>query len=190
MPISIRVRDNTSVIKVKADSSQDNIPIECGGEIDTKRLESLIHAEEKSRIEADENLQYQILNKEDKVHWIEILTSQGTFDSEVLNLLISSRLNKIVYQNRIYSLATKDESIWRYTGSTNDPNIINTIVVNVETGEYAYSMIRNQTLEEHIADNSRHITNEERDFWDNKVTADAILENPKEQGYKLNLSKN
>ena len=64
-------------------------------------------------------------------------------------------------------------------GSTTDPNNLNTIVVDTVTGEWTYSAIGNATLQEHIADNNRHLRSGEREFWNNKlnvVNQDELLE--------------
>lgn len=57
-------------------------------------------------------------------------------------------------------------------GDTTDPNMLNTIVVDTVTGEYTYSLIGNALLQEHIADNNRHLRPGEREFWNNKINVD------------------
>lgn len=189
MPIPIKVRDNTSNIRVRPVDNTAEITITSSTDARIKALDGKINKEIDDRITADENLQAQIITKQDEILFINLTSESGILSEEALNSLKASRVNKIVYNKRIYSLGTRDEMIWTYVGSTNNPNLINTIIVNIETGNYEYVGINNRVLEEHIADNSRHITDAEREFWNNKVTADVTLENPEEQEYKLNLSK-
>lgn len=182
MPIKVNVHDNTSTIKVKP-SCSDTIKVESGCASEGTRLEALIKEETKERKEADEYLQYQILNKEDKIKYIEIFSSEGTFDNEVLNLLISNRLNRIIYNDNYYMLSTKDNRYWRYMGQTTDPNTLNTIVVDTISGEWTYSYIENAVLQNHIADNNRHLREGEREFWNNKLNLEA-------QGELLEFNRN
>ena len=178
MPIDVRIHDNTNTVRVKP-SSNDLVKVSSGCAAEGSRLESLIKEERKERIAADEDLQYQILNKEDKIKYIEVFSSSGTFDEEVLNLLISNRLNRIIYNDNYYMLSTKDNRYWRYMGQTTDPNMLNTIVVDTVNREWTYSSIGNAELQNHIADNNRHLREGEREFWNNKLnfeTNEELLE--------------
>ena len=60
MPIPINIKDNTSIIKIKTSSNQDNIHTSSGCAGNVKRLEYLINSEKEDRIEADEKLQKEI----------------------------------------------------------------------------------------------------------------------------------
>ena len=94
----------------------------------------------------------------------------------MLNLLISSRLNKLVYNESVYSLSIKEGKYWRYMGETTDPNILHTIVVDSVTGDYVFSEIGNAELQNHIADDNRHLRPGEREFWNNKLNVETTEE--------------
>lgn len=178
MSIPVRIIDNNSQIKVKV-KGNDNIPVKSNCNVDKNRLEDLIKQERKERIAADEYLEAQIVDKQDKIKYIELFTPTGILDEEMLNLLISDRLNRIIYLDNYYMLSTKDNRYWRYMGQTTDPNILNTIVVDTSTREWTYSEIGNAELQNHIADNNRHLREGEREFWNNKLnceTAGELLE--------------
>jgi len=170
MPIPVKVHDNSSTVKVKPTNNTDAININYGCNTEGARLESLIKTETIERKEADEILR---VTKQDKIYFIHLSTAQGILSEEMLNLLISSRLNKLVYQDNIYSLCLKQDNWWRYIGDTIDPNIKQTIVVNVANGEYAYSQIDNLLLLNHIEDDNRHLRTGEREFWNNKLNLTA-----------------
>lgn len=168
MPIKVDIIDNSSQVRVKP-KSQDEVHVKGGCGITDKHLEIKIDKEIKDRKEADEELQRQIITKQDKIVFITLLDAHGTLEEEVLNLLISSRLNKLVYLDSVYSLSVKDGKYWRYMGDTTDPNILHTIVVDTITGEYTFSEISNVVLQTHIEDNNKHLREGEREFWNDKL---------------------
>lgn len=171
MPIKVDIVDNSSLVRVKP-KCNDEVKVKSDCDTTGKYLEAKIDNEIVERKEADEELQRQIITKQDKIWFITVFDAQGTLEEDVLNLLISSRLNKLVYNENIYSLSTKDNRYWRYMGDTTDPNMLNTIVVDTVTGEYTYSLIGNALLQEHIADNNRHLRPGEREFWNNKLNVE------------------
>lgn len=168
MPIKVDIVDNSSTVRVRP-NSKDEVHVKSSCDTKEKVLEAKIDKEIEERKEADAELQAQIITKQDKIYFITVFESAGTLSEDVLNLLISSRLNKLVYLDNIYSLSTKDNRYWRYMGDTTDPNNLNTIVVDTVTGEYAYSSIGNAVLQNHIADENRHLREGEREFWNNKL---------------------
>ena len=176
MPIKVDIVNNSSQVRVKPKGNSE-VKVDYNCDIKEKVLNAKIEKEIEDRKEADNTLYNLIVRKQDKIYFIDLLDESGTLPSDVLNLLISSRLNKLVYQNNIYSLASKDNRYWRYIGDTTNPNIINTIVVDSISGEYVYSAIINAELQNHINDNDRHIRNGERDFWNRKFnyTADGEI---------------
>lgn len=178
MPIKVDIVDNSTQVKVKQKSTQD-VHVKSNCDIKEHYLDSKLEQEINDRREADAELQSQIVRKQDKIYFIDVPSATGTFLESVLNLLISSRLNKLVYLDNIYSLSMKDNRYWRYMGDTTDPNMLNTIVVDTVTGEWTYSSIGNAVLQNHIADNNRHLREGEREFWNNKLNFakdDEILE--------------
>ena len=166
-------------IKVDVISNHSGVHVKPGCDATGKYLEAKIDQEIIDRKEADDELQKQIITKQDKIVFITVFEPTGTLEEDTLNLLISSRLNKLIYLDNIYSLSTKDNRYWRYMGQTTDPNLLNTIVVDSVTGEYTYSSIGNAELQNHINDNERHLRQGEREFWNNKLnyeTTGEILE--------------
>ena len=135
MPVEVKIHDGSSG-PVRVKPRDKSHPVHVDGEIDEKRLELLIEAETKERIEADKDLQFQILNKEDKVKYIEIFSDTGTFDEETLNSLTSNRLNKLVYKGVYYTLGIKVDNCWKYVcQTTDDPGVKNTVIVDTSTGD-------------------------------------------------------
>lgn len=178
MPIDVKIINNSSQVCVKP-KSQDEVNVKSDCDTKEKVIESKLKQEREERIAADEYLQYQINQKQNNIYFIDLYSAQGTLDPDTLNLLISSRLNKLIYLESVYSLSMKDNRYWRYMGDTTDPNMLNTIVVDTVTGEWTYSAIGNALLQEHIADNNRHLRSGEREFWNNKlnvVNQDELLE--------------
>lgn len=178
MPIKVDIIDNSSQVRVKP-KSQDEVHVKADCDTKGKALDAKLDKEIKERKEADAELQAQIVTKQDKIYFITVFEPEGTLSEDVLNLLISSRLNRIVYNENVYYLSLKDNRYWRYMGDTTNPNTLNTIVVDTNTGYYAYSLIINGELQAHIADNDRHIREGEREFWNNKLNVrreDEVLE--------------
>lgn len=178
MPIDVKIVNNSSQVRVKP-KSQDEVKVKSDCDTKEKVIESKLKQEREERIAADEYLQYQINQKQNNIYFIDLYSPQGILDEDTLNLLTSSRLNKLVYLDNIYSLGTKDDRYWRYMGSTTDPNNLYTIVVDTITGEWIYSEIGNAVLQNHINDNNRHLRPGEREFWNNKlnvVNQDELLE--------------
>ncbi len=190
MSIKIDIIDNSSEVRVKPKAKE-----EVRTKIETKdgsvlvkpdssdnihtcvtsdsSLQKQIDAEILARKKADEELESQIIHKQDRIYFIDINQSEGTLAPTVLNLLISSRLNKLVYLDNVYSLSYKGNEYYRYTGGSTDPNYINTITVNVTTGDYYYESISNVVLRNHITNQDRHLRPGEREFWNNKLNFEA-----------------
>ena len=167
MTTRIKIHDNTSTIRVNPVDNNDEVKVR---QNNSAYLDSKINKEIQDRINADNQLQEEINQKQDTIKFININSERGFLDEESLNLLISSKVNKILYLNsNIYSLGSINNKYWRYIGETTDPNMIQTIVIDTETGEYVYSAIGNKVLQDHIADNERHVTQEEKNCWNNKL---------------------
>ena len=175
MPIKTRIHDNTSTIYAKA-----------GCDITDKRLEALIKEETIERKEADTNLQAQIDEKQDRIEFIRINSLLGVLDREMLNLLIKNQVNRIVFGNTIYYLSIVEGTTIRKYFSKIQTSEFNEVAVNIETGEYEVKSKMDPVIKAHIENREIHITEEERLFWNNKVTATA-QENSND--YTLLLSK-
>lgn len=175
MPVPIKIKDNNSTVLVRP-SSPDNVPVKSDCNTKEKVLENKIDTEIVERKEADIVLQNQIDEKQDKIKYIEITSPMGYLDESMLNLLIRDYANKIVYNDEYYALSTKTSQYRRYLAPTTDPNVMHTVLVDVTTGRYVYSEIPNAELQNHIADNERHVNPGERDFWNNKLNFETYGE--------------
>lgn len=117
------------------------------------------------------------VNRADIENAVQIETATGTFTEEVLTSLTDNRLKPILYNNELYTYTIKKNGIHRYTTVSDDPNVVRYIDVNTETGAWTYGVNINQTLEDHINDQVRHITAAERTFWNNKINCvDTVSE--------------
>lgn len=123
----------------------------------------------------------------------------GKLDEDALNSLKESIASAINLDGKIYRLASITSTEYRYINTMTEG--ATTVVsmteldINKKTGEFTTKiLIVDQTpvgelkaeLENHIADMTMHITAEERDYWNNKVTAEVEQDGP---DYKLHLIK-
>ena len=131
-----------------------------------------------------------------------ITDSSGVISEEGLSILKDKKSSLVLLDGKIYRLARIEDSNYKYictytNSSASVPNMIE-LDVNIETGNFNTKQltIEGQSVEyleirlnEHIENNSVHITDTERNFWNNKVSAEAVL-SENEQDYKLKLKKN
>lgn len=102
-------------------------------------------------------------------------TMEGTLSAPDLLKIKDNNLNRLVYNNIVYYYArtlgdTKTYySIVAQTGGDANYNAIN---VNIETGHYALTTVHDKYIDDHINNTIVHITQAEREFWNNKVTTD------------------
>lgn len=123
----------------------------------------------------------------------------GQLDEDALNSLKESISSSINLDGKIYRLASMTSTEFRYINTMTEG--ATTVVsmteldINKTTGEFFTKiLIVDQTpvaelkaeLEAHIADMTMHITDDERNYWNNKVTAEVEPDGP---DYKLNLIK-
>lgn len=125
----------------------------------------------------------QLNAKQDQILFITLTALSGTLSEEVLLLL--NNVNRLVYNNKIYYVSVRDGNIKKY--SSKDPSsLLNEIDVNMQTGEYQIINSIDIILKEHIENNSIHVTQQEKDNWNNKVSAEAT--EIASSDYKLILS--
>ena len=123
----------------------------------------------------------------------------GRLDEEALNKIAESAQTSIILDGKLYKLSRITDMEYKYVNMTTDGR--ETVVsmteldIHKKTGEFSTrKLITDQTevgelrqeFEEHRDDEVRHITAEERDYWNNKVTAEVTKDGP---NYKLNLIK-
>lgn len=115
---------------------------------------------------------------------------EGTLSEEDLDLLKNSLVNQILFQSSIYRLSLKEGDLKKYFTSSR-VTVYNEIDVDLETGHYIILNTLDPALITHMNDDSRHVTESDRYFWNNKVTAKV---DPEESGiitdnYILTLTK-
>lgn len=188
MPIKVKIVDNDSLVKVKPICNTDEVDVKTGCNTDKARLENLINQEKQQRIAADEELERQI--QEGLITFIAIdsyITSRtpiqynGTITNEVvLNSLRDSKVNKVTFGNKVYTFSVRNGNFKQYFCVTNSsPNFpvepsFNMLELNTQTGEFR---IYDSGFDAHIKNNTIHISEHDRNFWDNKVTA-FLLDDP------------
>lgn len=167
MPIKINVVDNNSEVRVKPKSNDEvKLKPDCG--LENGRLESLINTERAERIEADKLLQ----DTKQDLGYIPVepylVSGQpyGIFSEAVLEKLKKYLINKISLGNYIYSLSVSNGNLKTYFCARGDI-LVNKIDVNFETGVFRL-----------IQANEHMVTQEQIDFWNNKVTAYATERQP------------
>lgn len=175
MAIKVNVHSNSSAINVNPKS---NKPVGVSGSSSTQDiiLENKLKVETAERIAADERLQAEIDTKQDTVEFIFIPNLSGVLEESKLNLLIDNQVNRLVFGNRVYYLSLRSGSIRKYF-STNQSSSFNEIDIDLSTGEYQVISTMDVIIAEHLANSSAHVSDQDRTFWNNKVTAAIDSEN-------------
>ena len=126
-----------------------------------------------------------ISKKQDEIEFIPIPVDElsGTLDPELLNYIVTNSVNRLVRGNKIYYLSIVNGNVKRYFSTAAED--YDAIDVNVITGEYT---VTNTRIVAHMNNNTIHITQAEREFWNNKVTAD--IETISSGNHNLVLTKN
>ena len=152
MPIKVNVVDNSSEVRVKT-----------GCNVINKAQDARIDKEIQDRIAADKNLQIQINQKQDEIEFITVYDLVGIIPSYELSLLVKNRVNRLIYQDKIYYYSIKDGNIRKYftTAQTTEYNEID---VNINNGNYEVKSTMPPEIKKHIEDTTIHITEEERQF--------------------------
>lgn len=117
------------------------------------------------------NIALEFARKSDQFIFVDSLS--GTLSPEDLNKIKDNKINKIVYNNIVYYYSIKVNGIQRYFSvavQKGDDTDYNEIDVDIVTGEYGVYNSKNKYLEDHINNTTVHITQAERNFWNNKVT--------------------
>lgn len=148
-------------------SSTRTVPVRDGSDV-IHALIKRIDAETGRAIAAEANLQEQL----DKINilYIELLEGDGTFDDKTFAKLIDNKLNQLVYNNCHFTIAYRDDTVYRYSTDILEEGYNQLIDVNLEHKTWHYWIIGNPILTEHINDRVHHVNQADRDFWNNKVT--------------------
>lgn len=186
MPVKVNLVDNASQVKVKPKSTDGiNLKHDCG--LINSPLAYRLDKEIEHRIEGDEHLQQQLDNKQDKIEFIILNSLEGYIPHDDLRLLLTNKINRLVYQDTIYYLATIDNNTRKYF-SRKASSVYNEIDVTITTGAFKIISTIDPIVKEHIEDNTIHITETERIFWNDKISVD-VEENPSDTDYTLVLKK-
>ena len=130
-------------------------------------------------------LQEKINNKQDIIQFVNIDSESGTLTESQLKLLRDNNINRLTYNNVIYYMSLKDGNVKKYFSRATGVEL-NEIDLNITTGNYAVISSIDAALQRHIDDKVIHVSQEDRDRWDNKVSAQAEL--IKDDNYLLKLS--
>ena len=130
---------------------------------------------------------------------VELVDSSGTLNQETLDTLNNSISNTIILDHKVYRLNSITNELYKYictvTDRTDGVISMTELRINKTTGDFeTKQLIVDQSpvtelrheFEEHLADMEAHITQAERDNWNNKVSAEAELMDTK-NNHKLKL---
>lgn len=112
---------------------------------------------------------------ESYLQFVTINALAGQLTEVELQTLQNNRTNRIVYNNVFYQL-TQIINGQRIYFTANPSSELNEIHVDMETGQYQVINIAPVHLAEHIADTVSHITDAERQYWNDKVTTEIQLD--------------
>ena len=125
-----------------------------------------------------------LTKKQNEIIFINLISPSGVIGPTILPLL--NNVNRLVYRNKVYYVTEKTPTFKRYT-SKNEEERLNIINVNLETGVYEVTTSVNQVLQNHINNTDIHVTPQDKERWNNKVDASAVL--IEGTNYNLVLSK-
>lgn len=186
MPVPIKVRDNTNTIKVKVKDKSSEVSLNCDCDIKEKALDSKITKEREERIAADEELEKQINNKQDIIQFVNIDSESGTLPESMLKLLKDNNTNRLTYNNVIYYMSLKYGNVKKYFSRAANVEL-NEIDLNINTGDYIVISSIDAALQKHINNKVIHVSQLDRDRWDNKVNAQTELIDDEKNDYLLKL---
>lgn len=132
---------------------------------------------------------------------VDVQTSSGQLDEDALNTLKESKSNIIILQDKVYRLSRIEGADYKYINSLTDGSSqivkMTELNINIDTGEFETKIliIEGQAVEElierlehHESNFNIHVSEEDRNNWNNKVTAEAV-QIDLSTNYMLNLSK-
>lgn len=114
------------------------------------------------------------VSQEDVNESVVIFTDTGIFTQEELEELMNNSLKTIQYGNQLYKLIMKNGNIYKYVTLKPNVNELSYVSVNINNGRWTYETYTNTVLDDHINDQVRHITAEERSFWNNKLNTEGV----------------
>lgn len=125
MAIKLNVVDNNSSVKLGTIDNTSNVKLGTGTSVNLKRLELLI----KNLEETKQNLGFIVIDE-----YVFEEQQRGVIPQSMLNLLTSYLVNKLSYNDNIYSLSKiNEDNTYEYISSSANPN---TIRVNIIDGHF------------------------------------------------------
>ena len=146
--------------------------------------DAYIHIQPGEREQLNETLESK-LDKSAVEGYIALEDTSGTLTAEEVEELRASRLKPLVLNDTIYTYTVRMGNIYRYMTTSTNPNEARYIDVDMATGEWEYGFNTNSVLEEHINDQTRHVTAAEKAFWNNKINCEDTV-----SGERLILNRN
>lgn len=128
--------------------------------------ETTITFNDNNELSVTPELQETINNKQDKIEFVEIPVENmtGQISSQELSVLTSNRINRLLRGNRIYYLSIREGDIRKYFSTIEED--YDEIDIDITNGIY---QVKNTRVIDHINDTTIHITQEDRDYWNNKL---------------------
>jgi len=128
--------------------------------------------------------------------------SSGTLPPDVLAKIVGANAAYIKLENKIYRLSRIETNNYKFINSYTDGSgqVVSMIELDIDktSGEFTTKPLIIQgssvadlerRLEEHINDNNIHVSENDRAYWNNKVSAEVIEIAQGEYDYKLHLKK-
>ena len=120
-------------------------------------------------------------SSEDLVVVAQATAPLGAFTQETVNKLKSNFSANIELNNRFLTLSSRAGNLWTYTSSPDQSGTMYIMTVNMLNGSYQSSAINpaKSDLNAHIQNTEVHIQAGERKSWNEKVSAEVIVEEEK-----------
>ena len=145
-----------------------------------------------AQIETGEGLQYDnhVLKADPAIlpRWVSINGMSGTLSETELEWLKTSKVAMLQFGPAVYKLAVIQGKIYKYC-TTSPAAIYNEIQVDTDTGNYSVTQQIPYALQQHINNMEVHITQQERENWNNKVTTEIEVDPAGSGQYVLKLLK-
>ena len=104
------------------------------------------------------------------VEYIYLGQQTGTLNPDDLNTLTTNSATQLIYNNRYYILGLKDGNTRKYFALTENQGTIIGIDVDMMSG--IWNCFELDAVQQHIQDTTIHITEQEREFWNNKINCE------------------
>ena len=106
-------------------------------------------------------------NKQDKFDFVKLINPSGNLGRDIVGKLFTNKLIELEYNGCFYSFSKADETTLTYQSLTADLNLLKIVTINIATGDYLVIEQSNEVLDDHIADQVIHVSQADRDRWNN-----------------------